>query len=458
MKQQLAHTGWPEYMKIMDMKPQTSNEPQSVPAAEQPYRTSIRELSQFLVPYCAVQLGAGGQTLRVMRTAERIAGAYGCSVQLALFPRHIMMNVADATNESSWKASVGTVRPGPPDVRLLSALTDLSWKAHEGRLSFTALRESFHAEISRKRIAPGVLLCSAACANAALCRLFGGDCFAVLLVAVTTLMGFSLRQWLTRRNLGEHMTVFVCALTASMAAAGGCLAGFTSTPQVALGSCVLFLVPGLPLINAVMDVLTGYPLMAFARFVRAGLLISCIALGLAGTLFCTGLDMSGVSLTSTHFGLLIDIFVDGLVAAVAAMGFAVVSNPSVRVLLTAGCLAALGHALRFFLLHQQLLGITPASFVAALTIGVISIIVAHRTRIAAEFYSFLALLPMIPGMYAYDAILSLMRFMSEDPAAAGIYLTMFFKSALTVLFVVIAMAIGVTAPLFLQRRLWPEQH
>ena len=415
---------------------------------------SIPELSTFLVEYCSVQLGVGGQTQRVARTAERIAESYGCSLQLAVLPRHFIMNVSDGKNSSTWKASVGAIHNGPLNFRLLAELNTLSWKAHDHLLSFQELRDQFHAAMTVPRIMPRIVLFGASLANASFCRLFGGDPAAMLIVFIATLVAFRLRQFMDSRGVGHHFSFIIAAFIASTIAACCGLAGMTGTPRIALGSSVLFLIPGVPMINAMLDILTGYPLMAFARSVRAGLLVICIALGLALSLFVTGFDMHTIPTGTPALGSWVDMLADGLFAAVASMGFAVISNPSWRIVCGAGLLAALGHSTRFFLLHQSAFGITSATFVAALFIGALSVLVARRIHIAGEFFSFLALLPMIPGMYAYDTVLSIMRFMeTANIDMADLYLTAIVKNGMTVLFVMCAMAIGSTVPLLLQRYL-----
>ena len=60
------------------------------------------------------------------------------------------------------------------------------------------------------------------------------------------------------------------------------------TPQIALGASVLFLIPGVPLINSIIDLLEGYVLIGISRAVNALTLIICIALGLSATLLILG--------------------------------------------------------------------------------------------------------------------------------------------------------------------------
>ena len=55
-----------------------------------------------------------------------------------------------------------------------------------------------------------------------------------------------------------------------------------STPELALGASVLYLIPGIPYINSVSDMIDNHHLCAFARFMNAVILTVCIAIGLTG--------------------------------------------------------------------------------------------------------------------------------------------------------------------------------
>ena len=54
--------------------------------------------------------------------------------------------------------------------------------------------------------------------------------------------------------------------------------------ETALATSVLFLVPGVPLINGVIDIVEGHILIGCSRLINALLLIICIAIGLSATL------------------------------------------------------------------------------------------------------------------------------------------------------------------------------
>ncbi len=146
---------------------------------------------------------------------------------------------------------------------------------------------------------------------------------------------------------------------------------------------------------------------------------------------------------------------DAFFAAIAGVGFALVSTPSRRSLPYIALLAALGHALRFVMQEGGSINISIASFGAALIIGILSVPLARKLKCPAGLLSFPALLPMIPGMYAYRAVLALVRFMSETGASQtrqAESIISFFHNGLTALFVMSALVVGILIPLQIFKR------
>jgi uncharacterized membrane protein YjjB (DUF3815 family) len=141
------------------------------------------------------------------------------------------------------------------------------------------------------------------------------------------------------------------------------------------------------------------------------------------------------------------LLIDGALAAVAAIGFAVISNPSRKAVAVSALLAAVGHALRFALIHSAGLEIWLATFFAASCIGLLSILFARIIHCPAEVFSFPSLLPMIPGLFAYRTILGLIKFMqSADMVKKQAFIMDFFHNGLTTVFILFALVVGVSLP------------
>lgn len=257
---------------------------------ETPARISgALEVNDFLRSFCAALLAVGSQTARVDRNAARIAKAFGFEVDLAVFPKHLMISVSSQDGQDR-RTSVGSIKSGAPDFQKVAELNALGWRIVDKGLNLEQAWECFKAIMSGPRVDPAKLRLMVACANAAFCRLFGGDVAAMALVFAATLAGFFLRQLLARWGVDAKIIFFLCAFAASLLASPGVIFHWGATPETALASSVLFLIPGIPLINAMLDIGDGHVLMGFARAVHASILIICIALGLALTMMILGVN------------------------------------------------------------------------------------------------------------------------------------------------------------------------
>lgn len=143
----------------------------------------------------------------------------------------------------------------------------------------------------------------------------------------------------------------------------------------------------------------------------------------------------------TIFALLQDAFF----AALASIGFGSISNMPRRLFAATALVAAAGHALRYALLHAPCrLHIVPATFFAATLIGILSQVLARRKQCTGETIAFPALLPMIPGMYAYGTLQALISWLgSNNPVAAEHYFPLFCYDVVMTLLIIVMMVIGI---------------
>ena len=149
-----------------------------------------------------------------------------------------------------------------------------------------------------------------------------------------------------------------------------------------------------------------------------------------------------------------DILLDGFFAAVAAVGFGAVSDPPMRAFPRIALLAAAGHALRFCLMNCAGMDIATASLCAAMAIGFGSLWLGKAIRCPMTALYIPALLPMVPGIYAYKTVFSLIMFLQSlnDPGQGMQYMQLFFLNATVSLSVIALLAAGATLPIFVFNR------
>ena len=145
------------------------------------------------------------------------------------------------------------------------------------------------------------------------------------------------------------------------------------------------------------------------------------------------------------------IIVDGIFAAIAAIGFGAISNPPRRAFLSIAIAAAIGHAMRFSLKHYAGVDIITASFCASFAIGWVSLFLGSLIYCPMTVIYIPALLPMIPGMYAYKTVFALLLFSRNlsDSEMVQHYMQEFFVNGIVACGVIFMLAVGATLPFIL---------
>ncbi len=238
----------------------------------------------FLLDYAGALLAAGVHTERCVRSVNRVADAYGCWMAIIVSQKNISMTLVDRQDARLRHTSVHHLRPIVFDFSRIGLLSALAWRAKDDHLPLEALRREYRHIMARGVRPTWVVALSVAAANSAFCRLFGGDIGAMALVFAGTLTGFLLRRWLAAGGLNHYGVAALCAFFSSMVAALGMLPGWDCAADTAMGTSVLYLVPGVQIINALMDLINGYSLNSYQRGISSLVTIICIACGLALTM------------------------------------------------------------------------------------------------------------------------------------------------------------------------------
>ena len=146
----------------------------------------------------------------------------------------------------------------------------------------------------------------------------------------------------------------------------------------------------------------------------------------------------------------LNIISDIFFGAVAGIGFGAISNPSKRSYVCIALLAGLGHACRYILMNVWGIDIASASFISAMAIGFGSLWLGGKIHSPMTVIYIPALLPMIPGMYAYNSVLAQIMIMQnlKDAKLKSQYIEMFISNGTVALTVIFLLAIGATLPMF----------
>lgn len=244
-------------------------------------RQELTEILDFIAEYATYLLGSGVHTSRVIRNSQRIGESQGVDLQLSSFQRSTILTVRDPESGEAVTRVV-KIPALPISFERNSDLSALSWDAYDEKFPLAAIRSRYAELIAKPRIDPIFVLLTVGLANASFCRLFGGDWTAMGIVFTSTLVGFAAKQRMQAHGVNHFLIFIIAAFMASLCATAALR--FDCAAEIALATSPLFLVPGVPLINGVIDIVEGHILIGFSRLISALLLIICIAIGLSATL------------------------------------------------------------------------------------------------------------------------------------------------------------------------------
>lgn len=237
----------------------------------------------FLSDYAAWLLGCGATCIRIEKNVRRMAERWNMESEMTILPSHIHMTVWNQTRDHSYSNIVRLHHTGI-SFDINTQLSKLSWAIADGKTGFNEGRQTF-ADITATRPAnPWMVWVLASLANMSFCRLFGGDFAAMGIVLLCTLAGYRLKQVMLEDGFDTRFVFFCCAFFSSVIGSAGYVFHWGSTPEIALGTSVLYLIPGIPYINSVSDLLDGHYISAFSRLMNAVVLTACLSAGLCGGL------------------------------------------------------------------------------------------------------------------------------------------------------------------------------
>jgi uncharacterized membrane protein YjjP (DUF1212 family) len=243
------------------------------------YKEDAERVGNILLEIGALLMSSGANSNRIRVTMERIANGLGYKTELLITHRALMLTVIEKEQQYFFSRLKRT-SPHGANFRMLSGISHLSWNVLEQNWTIAQIND----ELTRLKTLPfyprPVVLILVGLAGSAFCRIAGGSYVEMLVVFVATVIGLFVRQEATRAKFNPYLCVYFASLTASFIAGLAEIYHIGSQPDKAFATSVLFLVPGIPLINSVTDLLEGNLQNGIIRAMNGLIIAFSIAMGL----------------------------------------------------------------------------------------------------------------------------------------------------------------------------------
>ena len=350
----------------------------------------------------------------------------------------------------------------------ISAVSKLSWRAISQDYSLEKYEEELEKIIHRERnYTIWQVAIGAGFACGGFCIQFGCDWPAFFYASIAAILGFRLRAKLNSIGSNSYANIAIAAFFSTLLA---WLSTFISAPTVEamlpdwlipithsdtpwhpLMACALFIVPGVPLINFVNDMLDNNIEVGIVRAVNTLLMVAAMAFGIAIAIKFCGIDnfVKNLSMTPHHTYLEY-----AVAAAISAMGFSMIFNIPRRLLWVVAMGGIIAVCTRNFVNlgpSNNNIGLDWGPILGALIgsslISIINIKMVHVFHTPHQCISIPSVIPMVPGVLMYRALFAII----EMHGVVG-EVTVAVHNGIKASLIILCIAIGVAIPNIFARR------
>lgn len=351
---------------------------------------------------------SAADTNRIVRNMKRVAAYLGIPEEmLHIDVSYTMLQVNVSDDRFSYTKFQKCEKHGI-NMSAISEISKLSWRAIENDYTLDRYEQELESIAKKPRnYKPYLVAVCAGFACGGFCKLFGCDWIAFLFASICAFAGFRVRARCIEARVNVYMSIGIAAFVSTCLAYATSFFGWSSTPYHPLLACALFIVPGVPLINFVDDMIDNYLLVGITRAANTVMMMAAMAFGIAFAMRL--LVMEDVTISDKFSELSMtphdSYYVYAIAAAIAAMGFSTIFNVQRRLLWVVAIGGMISVCTRNFVNFELGYGPVIGSFMGALVVSLIALKAVHWFHVPNHVLTIPSVIPMIPGVLMYRGLL-----------------------------------------------------
>ena len=410
----------------------------------------LRRKLDLLLRTGELLMASAADTNRIDRNMKRVAAFMGIpeeKLHLEIRWTMIMVNVSD--EQHSFSKFQKCERHGI-NMTTITEISHLSWEAIEQDYSLDRYEEELE-RIARKarNYKPYLVALCAGFACGGFCKLFGGDWTAFLFASICAFLGFRVRERCVAFGINYYMSLAIAAFVSTCLAYASTFSGLSSTPYHPLLACALFIVPGVPLINFVDDMIDNYLLVGITRAANATMMVGAMTFGIAFALRLLGMNDIEIDHKFSELSMVPHDphWVYAIAAAISAMGFSMIFNIQKRLLWVVALGGILAVCTRNFVNFELGYGPVIGSFMGSFVVSLLAVKAVHWFNVPNHVLTIPSVIPMIPGVLMYR---SLLAFINMHGVVGEV--TFAFANGINSWLIILCISLGVAVPNIFARR------
>ena len=242
------------------------------------------QLGPLLLDIGIAMLRSGASSGKIRMTLLAIARAYHYEPHIDLTGKSISLNLHSSENISVFN-EIRSADGHGINFRIIAGIGRLIKNLNIDPLPLQRLKIEVDQILKSSHYPRYLVLLMVSVAGAAFCFTLGGSAIQMAIAFAATFFGLFIKQELTKRRANSYLCTYIAAVAATSFIGLFYKLGLSGQLEQALTTSVLFLVPGVPLINSFTDLLEGEILNGLEKSGNAIIHALAIAAGMATVLF-----------------------------------------------------------------------------------------------------------------------------------------------------------------------------
>ena len=398
----------------------------------------IGQKAELILTVGQLLMENGADTSQIVRDMKRVAAYMGIDAEkfhLHIMFTTLMLNISD---EHHSHTSFRKCPKHAVNMRIISAVSKLTWRAMKEHYTLDEFKGELAAVANRPRYPQWLTILAAGSGCGSFCTLFGCDFNAAIYTAISAIIGkVAQMQCAERFGINPYVSMTFGAFTATIVAY---FTHFlpTATPWHPMIAAALFLVPGVPMINALSDMINTYLISGAARTIHTLIIVGAMTFGIVFAIGMADFD----SFTNLAMRPESDYVLFAIAAAIGAMSFAIFFNVPPRLLYAVAAGGAICVCTRNFFVFELGMSSAVGTLAGATLVSVIAMRAIHWLHTPSLVITVPAVIPLVPGVLIYRllfAIINIRRITLDELLSA-------IQSGVDALLIILAIAIGAAMP------------
>lgn len=250
----------------------------------------LDNITDLLADITVLLISNGANSARTTRNLIRIAESLGYHVEHFFSHSAIIITVLDPETKMK-RTVVKRILHHGVNYSIVSEVSILSWKVAYHEVLFEMIGKEIESIKTNNYYPEWLKIISIGLATAALCQIFDGNHLQFLVVFLAAAAGMIIRMVFLIKKYNHYISWFIAAFVSTSVVNVFRYFGLEDH-HAALSACVLWLIPGVPLVNGFLDVLGGHIISGWAKLAMGTMLVFMIAVGFYLSLIIFGYGFS----------------------------------------------------------------------------------------------------------------------------------------------------------------------